>query len=114
MFGRRSVGPSPCAWGYVGADSSHDGGHICHHLLLKTNEMSLFPIFPPGPFIPIFAPSFRNLFRRKEEGKGSKRREERAGGEDEARRESGIWGDIGNQVFLGSTKEGLCRGEDMA
>ena len=47
-------------------------GHICH-LLLKKNEMSLFPIFPRGPFIPIFAPSFRNSFRRKEEGKGSKK-----------------------------------------
>ena len=81
---RSPVGSSPCACGYVGADSSHGGGHICHHLLLKTNEMSLFPIFPPGPFIPIFAPSFRNSFRRKEEGKGSKRREGRAGGEDEA------------------------------
>ena len=30
------------------------------------------------------------------------------------RPESGSGSDIGNQVILGSTKEGLCRGEDMA
>ena len=67
-------------------------GHICH-LLLKKNEMSLFPIFPRGPFIPIFAPSFRNSFRRKEEGKGSKK-EGRGRRRGIGRRRSGSWSDI--------------------
>ena len=55
---RSPVGPSPCACGYVGADSSHGGGHICHHLLLKTNEMSLFPIFLPRSIHPDFCTIF--------------------------------------------------------
>ena len=87
-------------------------GHICH-LLLKKNEMSLFPIFPRGPFIPIFAPSFRNSFRRKEEGKGSKK-EGRGRRRGIGRRRSGSWSDIAwKSSFFWSTKEGLCRGGEI-